>query len=133
MAAPLSPNVIATFLTCFGAGGMIAVWAFGYGVFRSLLVAVPSGFAFAAIFFYALKMLFSVTQASSEAVVADLVGESGMTTVAIAENGTGEIAYHWLGTRYSAPAKAVDSKPIPLGQKVIIDRIENGVYFVHMK
>jgi len=127
---PISPNVLAAFLTCFGAGGMISTWALGYGLIRSLVVALPCGFIFAAVFYYAIKLLFSVTQASSEAKVADLIGEMAEVSVPITEDSVGEIVYAWLGTRYMAPAKSSDGKPIERGQKVIIEKVESGIYTV---
>jgi hypothetical protein len=48
----------------------------------------------------------------------------------IPENGVGEIAYVQGGTRYTAPARAEDAKPIGNGQTVTISRVVGTQFFV---
>jgi len=129
--SPLSPNVLATFLVSFGGIGLIAVKGMGWGVFGSLLLASPSGVLVAVVFYYTVKALGSVTQASSEAQVSKLVGSEAAATIKIEVGGTGEIVYHALGTRYTAPAR-IDGEdgPVEKYEKVYITRIEGGIYYV---
>jgi len=129
--SPISPNVLATFLASFGALGVIGHYALDMAWWRSLILAISSGFILAGAFYYVIKSLYRVTQASSEAHVAELIGEDGELSVGIEPGGTGEIVYVVLGSRYQAPAKAIDSKQaIDRGSRVTIKRIEGGIYYV---
>ncbi len=128
---PLSPMVIATFLGAFGGLGVVGHYALALVWWRSLLLAISSGVIIAGVFYYVVKSLYSVTQASSEAHVNELIGESAEVTVEIVPGGTGEITYSALGSRYQSPARAEDAQAaIPRGSRVVIRRIEGGVYFV---
>lgn len=129
--SPMSPNVLATFLGSFGALGVIGHYALHLAWWRSLLLACSSAVIIAGIFYYVIKSLYSVTEASSEARVSELIGETAVITVEITVGGTGEIVYSALGTRYQAPARPVDSeRGYARGEKVIIKRIEGGIYYV---
>ncbi len=129
--SPLSPNVLATFLVSFGGLGMVAVKGMGMGLFGSLIMASPSGVLIAAVFFYVVKALSSVTQASSEPKVSELIGAQASTATRIETGGTGEIVYQAMGSRYTAPARIDgDDGPIEKYEKVYISRIEGGIYYV---
>jgi len=131
---PLSPMVLATFLGSFGGLGVVGHYALSLVWWRSLLLALSSGFVIAGVFYYVVKSLYSVTQASSEARVNELVGESAEVTVDIAPGGTGEIVYSSLGTRYQAPARLNEgAQAIARGTTVVIQRIEGGIYYVSRK
>ncbi|MHA1568703.1 MAG: NfeD family protein [Alphaproteobacteria bacterium] len=129
--SPMSPSVLATFLGGFGALGVIGHYALELAWWRSLILASISGVVVAGVFYYVVKSLYSVTQASSEARVAELIGESANVSVEITAGSTGEIVYVALGSRYQSPARHLDSEePIPRGAKVIIKRVEGGIYYV---
>jgi len=128
---PISPQVLAAFLGAFGALGVIGHYALKLSWWRGLLLASFAGVIIAGVFYYVVRGLYSVTQASSEAHVSDLIGEEAETTVAIPTGGTGEITYSSIGTRYQAPAREYQSQGgIPHGARVEIKRIEGGVYYV---
>nr|HPM78383.1 NfeD family protein [bacterium] len=128
---PLSPNVMATFLGSFGALGVIGHYALHLAWWRSLLLATSSAAIIAGIFYYVIKSLYSITEASSEARVTELIGETAKVSVEIAPGGTGEIVYSAMGSRYQAPARAEDpQRTYTRGESVIIKRIESGIYFV---
>lgn len=130
LVTPMSPYVISAFMATFGGIGLISVKALGLGAFGSLLLASPSAVVVAAIFFYSVKLLSSLTQASSEAHVAELVGAEAVITVPVPAGGVGEISYFSLGTRYTAPARSEDHEPIDRETKVYISRVDAGVYYV---
>ena len=62
--------------------------------------------------------------------VASVVGTTATLGTGIPENGVGEIVYVQGGTRYTAPARAEDGKPIATGAAVIVTRIAGTQFFV---
>lgn len=129
--SPFSPTTIASFVTAFGAFGMIfskipltqSPWVSGP-------LAGVSGLAVAAGVFWMFNKLFSKTQASSEAQVHELIGCPATVITSIPQGGVGEIAYVQGGTRYTAPARSESGAAIPQGQVVRIHRIVGTQFYV---
>jgi membrane protein implicated in regulation of membrane protease activity len=128
--SPFSPAVIAMFVTAFGATGMICLKVFHFSTVGSLTVAVLAGLAVAAITFYIFVALFSKTQGSSESQIAQMVGAEAEVITPIPAEGVGEIAYTSRGSRYTAPARAVDRQEIKAHNIVRIDKIAGNTFFV---
>src|ERR1044071_5905907 len=89
-----SPTVLASFVTAFGAFGLIfskiqataSVWA-------SAPLSIVGGGIVASGVFWMFNAMFKKTQSSSESHVASLVGQTASVITPIPENGVGEIAY----------------------------------------
>jgi len=129
--SPFSPTTIASFLTAFGAFGLIfsrieatkSPWISApLSVVGALLVAA----AVVSLFGW----IFHQTQSSSESIVATLVGMTATVITPIPANGVGEIAYVQSGTRYSAPARDERGAPVANGQTVKIVRIVGSQFYV---
>ena len=126
-----SPTVLASFVTAFGAFGLIfskieataSVWV-------SAPLSVVSGGVIAGGVFLLFNAMFQKTQSSSESRVASLVGHSASVLTPIPEGGVGEIVYVQGATRYTAPARAEGGRPVSAGRPVRITRIEAGQFFV---
>jgi membrane protein implicated in regulation of membrane protease activity len=126
-----SPTVLASFVTSFGAFGLIlsripatqSIWI-------SAPVSAVAGGAIALLVFWVFNAMFQKTQSSSESRVSTLLGLNASIVTPIPENAVGEIAYIQGGTRYTAPARTVDGKPISAGQPVRICRIAGTQYYV---
>ena len=126
-----SPTVLASFLTAFGAFGLIlgkipvtsSVWLNAPLSFVSALVV-----AFGVL--WLMNLIFRKTQGSSEARVGQLVGVTAALASPIPENGVGEISYVFGGARYSAPARSENGHAIASGKAVKITRIVGTQYFV---
>ena len=126
-----SPTVMASFLTAFGAFGLIfskidatrSVWA-------SAPLSIAGGGLVAGAVFWLFNIMFTKTQSSSESRVASLVGMSASIITPIPENGVGEIAYVQGGSRYSAPARSEKGVPVSAGQTVRITRVVGTQFFV---
>lgn len=126
-----SPTVLASFVTAFGAFGLIltripatsSVWA------SAPLSAVGGGLV-AWLVFVLFNAMFKGTQSSSESRVGSLVGQTASIITPIPENGVGEIAYVQGGTRYTAPARAEAGRPIASGQTVRISRVVGTQFYV---
>ena len=128
--SPLSPVVIATFITSFGAMGLISLFALKISPLLSVLVSVVVALAIAAVVFMAFAKLFSVTQSSSEAQIGELIGTIGEVTTPISATGLGEVAYVQRGSRYSSPAKSVDGNPIDRNASVKIVKVVGNTIYV---
>jgi membrane protein implicated in regulation of membrane protease activity len=126
-----SPTVLASFVTAFGAFGLVfskieatkSVW-----LSAPLAAAGSSGVAF--VVFLLFNAMFKRTQSSSESHVASLAGQSASIVTPIPENGVGEIAYVQGGTRYTAPARTENGVAIGAGKAVKITRIIGTQFYV---
>jgi len=126
-----SPTVLASFVTAFGASGMI---------FRSIpstasyWISAPlagvTGLIIAGLTFWLFNAMFRNTESSSESRVGSLVGQIASIVTPIPENGVGEIAYVQGGTRYTAPARTNTGQKVGPGRSVRITRIVGTQFFV---
>ena len=129
--SPLSPTTIATFVTAFGGFGLILSKIEATATpWLSLSLAALGGFLVAALVFFIFSRIFRVTQSSSEGRVAELFGQSATVITPIAPGGVGEIAYVQGGTRYTAAARADDSRELPSGSRVRIVRASGSQFHV---
>lgn len=131
--SPLSPIVIAMFLVAFGAAGLIATEAWHLTTAPSLPMAAGGGFVVAALTYLFFSKLIAVTEASSEASVAALIGTTAEVLLAIPRDGLGEIAYVAKGSRYTAPARSATGTTIAANSTVIIRRIVGSTFYVALK
>lgn len=129
--SPLSPTVLATFVTAFGGLGMVfhSIPA-THSPFLSAPLAVLGALLVATVVFWVFNTIFRKTQGSSESRVATLIGLTAVLNTSIPENGVGEITYVQAGSRYTAPARAEDGKAVARGTTVKITRIIGTEYFV---
>lgn len=130
--SPLSPTVVATFLTGFGGGGLLANSYFQLSVGKGVLVALLTGVLLSCGTFGVLSVLFKNTQAGSEYSVGDMVGRIVQIITPIPENGTGEVAIVAKGTRVIGPARSEDGKAIARNTSVEITRVVGNVYYVRV-
>ena len=128
--SPMSPVVIAMFVTAFGATGMICLKLFNMSAFASLPLAVGVGLAVATLTFYLFVFIFNKTQGSSESQISQLVGKEAEVITSIPAEGVGEIAYVSKGARYTAPARAALQQEIKTHTVVRIDKIVGNSFFV---
>jgi len=128
--SPLSPTVIATFLTGFGGGGLLANSYFQLSVGKGVLVALLTAILLSCGTFAVLTLLFRSTQAGSEYSLSGLIGCVAQVITPIPENGTGEVALSVKGTRVVGPARSEDGKAVTRNAPVEIVRVVGNVYFV---
>lgn len=129
--SPLSPTVVASFITAFGGFGMIfhQIDATDHPLVSSSLSTL-CGFGVATGVFYLFRTIFIKTQASSESRVGQLVGKQAVIITPIPENGVGEIAYVVGQTRYTAPAREEGGVAVANGRAVTITRVVGSQFFV---
>ena len=114
----LSTRVMASFMTAFGVGGVVARY---YGLSHPAAsgVGVAAGFAMAGLVYQFARFLYS-QQASSELRIAELIGQVGEVTIAIPENAVGEVIVAAGGERTAHIARSTDGRPITTGTEVVI-------------
>jgi membrane protein implicated in regulation of membrane protease activity len=126
-----SPTVLASFITAFGAFGIMfshvdatkSPWV-------SAPLAMASGAVAAGLVFLLFNYMFSHTQGSSESQVSSLPGQTASVITPIPKDGVGEIAYVQGTTRYTAPARTENGAPIAAGKPVRICRIVGTQFYV---
>jgi len=129
--SPFSPTTLSSFITAFGACGLIlsrieatkSPWI-------SAPLATLGGLLIAGGVVLLFGTIFHKTQSSSESKVGLLVGMSGTIITPIPANGVGEIAYVQGGSRYTAPARNERGAPVASGQTVKIVRIVGSQFYV---
>ena len=127
----LSPTPIATFVTAFGAFGLIfSKIGRTSNPWLSAALAALCGLAIAALVVFVFNRIFRATQSSSEGRVAELFGTRATVITPIAAGGVGEIAYVQGGTRYTAAARGMDEHEIPAGAEVLIVRTAGSQFYV---
>jgi hypothetical protein len=129
--SPFSPTTICSFITAFGAFGLIfshidatkSVWV-------SLPLALFCGLGVATGVMFLFGFIFHHTQSSSESRIGTLVGHTATVITPIPAAGVGEIAYVQAGMRYTAPAREQNGAPVCNGQTVKIIRIAESQFYV---
>jgi membrane protein implicated in regulation of membrane protease activity len=113
-----SARIMASFLTAFGVGGVVARY---YKLSHPAAsgVGVVSGIVLASLVYQFARILYS-QQASSEVRMTDLVGKSAEVSVAIPEGGVGQVALAFGGERTEQVARSDDGRAIPRGAAVVI-------------
>ncbi len=130
---PISGTTVATFVTGFGAGGVVAHYGFGWGLGPGLLLALATGLVVAGAAYGALELIFSQTQAGAEFDSDSLVGREAEVIVTIPEGGPGEVAYVIKGQRELSPARATDGRAIARGCTVTVERVVGAAAWVRVK
>ena len=126
-----SPVVLASFVTAFGAVGIILTKIDAtHSIWISAPISGVSGFIIALGVLWLFNLMFSKTQGSSESRVATLIGHTAAIITPIPENGVGEISYVQSGSRYTAAARSEKGATIGAGKTVKITRIVGSQFFV---
>lgn len=126
---PLSPITIASFITAFGAFGIVATQLFSASAQFSLVWAAGGGLIVAAIAHFAFGFLLS-TQASSEVRRQDIVGATAEVITPIPAGGLGQIAFVARGGRVTYSARSEEETAIRRGTVVTIVDVVGNVALV---
>jgi|SRR5580658_2792804 membrane protein implicated in regulation of membrane protease activity len=126
-----SPTVLASFVTTFGAVGLILTKIDAtHSVWISAPISLVAGFLIALAVLWLFNTMFNKTQSSSESRVGTLIGQTAAIITPIPENGMGEISYVQSGSRYTAAARSEKGGIITAGKTVKITRIVGSQFFV---
>ena len=130
---PVSGTTMATFVTGFGGGGVVAQYLLHWSVLRGLLLATVAGLALAAAAYLILEIIFQQTQAGGEHAVSDAVGREAEIITAIPAGGLGEVAYVVRGQREQASARSADGRAVPRGRPVVVEKVMGQTVYVRPK
>lgn len=126
----LSPVTIASFVTAFGAFGLIAQGLFNATPGWSLATAAIGGFVVAIIAHFAFGYFLIAPQGSSEVTMKDIIGAVAEVITPIPSDSVGEVAFVAQGGRMTYPAKSATGKSINRNTTVVIERVVGGIAFV---
>lgn len=112
---------IAVFITTFGAVGAIGTYL-GYGVLPSSGFGFVSGLFLAALVYFFASFLYG-QQASSTTTTAELVGRTAQVSVAIPENGVGQVRCLVGETMVDKIARSRNGAAIALNSSVKVEEI----------
>lgn len=122
----ISPFSIASFITGFGAAGIIANLAFHVSAAISLVWAMLGGLVAGGVMQFVFAGLLLKSQGSSEVRLSQLGGLIAEVTVPIPPGGNGQIAFVARGRRVTFTARAVGDEGISRGAQVEIVRMVGG-------
>ncbi len=122
--SPLSPITIASFVTSFGAFGILSTQLFGVDPRWSLLWATGGGLIVSAGMFLFYSQVLIRSQGSSEIRSSDIMGLDAEVTVPIGESSTGQVTYVTKSGRMNSLARSITGRPIPRGQLVRIEQVK---------
>lgn len=128
--SPLSPTIIATFLTFFGGSGLMCTKFFGIDDRISVIPAMACALAAGYVVYKLMDYLFRNVQGGIVVDKRKLIGGEAEAIITIPVDGLGEIAFATSGGRSNNPARTTTGKPIPSNTAVRIVRIVGGVYYV---
>jgi len=113
-----SARVMASFLTAFGVGGVVARY---YDLSHPAAsgVGIASGIVMSGMVYQFAKLLYS-QQASSEVRTMGLIGLSAEVSVAIPAGGVGQVTVIFGGERTEQIARSADGRTLPRGAEVLI-------------
>lgn len=126
----INPTTVLTFLTWFGGAGFILHNFYDVRAVLSLALAGGVGLIGAGIVFLFLLKVILPHQALMREGDYDPVGSVGRLTVAIREDGVGEVVYARGGTRRSAGARSLDGRALERGTEVVIAKYDRGLAYV---
>jgi len=116
-----SARVMASFLTAFGVGGVVARY---YGLSHPAAsgVGVVAGIVMSGLVYQFARILYS-QQASSEVHMAGLVGRPAEVTVGIPQGGVGQVTLEYGGERTTQIARSSGGEAIPPGTVVVVKAV----------
>lgn len=126
----LSPVTVASFVTAFGAFGLIALGLFDTSAQWSLAWAAGGGLVVAVIAHFAFGYFLIAPQGSSEVKLRDIVGAVAEVITPIPADSVGEVAFVAQGGRMTYTAKSATGTPIARGITVVIEKVVGGVAVV---
>jgi len=116
-----STRVLSVFVTAFGGFGAIGIHV-GYGIGLSTGIGLLGGVVFGGLIYLFASFLYS-QQASSDIRVSELVGRIAQVTVAIPENGLGQVRCSLGEGIIEKIARTPDGRAVPLNTSVRIESI----------
>lgn len=131
--SPLKPIIIVTFITVFGGVGVMSMESWSSMI--SLFIALIAAFFVSYIVYRWIVVPLYRAQNTSTIFQKELVGHEACATLGMVGESFGKITYLINGNTYTSPARSIDGARINTGDKVVIVKIENNIFWVrsHIK
>jgi membrane protein implicated in regulation of membrane protease activity len=126
----INPIVLVSFFTIFGGIGIIGTEYMKWLSFLVFLIALSSGVLVSFLLYKFVAIPLFNAENSTNVRQGELIGSAAEVDSSILENGFGKIKYTVNSIRYTAPARHIEGKAIMQGQKVVICKIENNVFYI---
>jgi membrane protein implicated in regulation of membrane protease activity len=123
-----SARVMASFVTAFGVGGVVARY-YSLGHPAASGVGAASGIVLAAVVYQFARLLYS-QQATTGVPMSDLVGQTGEIAVAIPDGGVGQVALTVGGEHSEHIARSADGRALSRGSEVVVIGLRGGALVV---
>jgi len=114
-------RIVSVFITAFGGFGAIGIHL-GYRIEISTLMGLIGGAVFGGLIYLFASFLYS-QQASSDVRVGDLIGLTAQVTVAIPQDGLGQVRCSLGESIVEKIARTKDGTPIPMNTSVKIESV----------
>ena len=122
---------VAAFAGGFGATGYLVASRTALSVWVVLILALAGGgLVMSGMITLLAKWALRGVTAASTVQEDDIQGQPAVVTQEISLAGAGEISYEHNGTQVKVSARGLDTRTLPAGTEVVIDRLEAGVAFV---
>ena len=128
--SPLSPIVVANFVTSFGGFGLIGTQLFRLPDVISLIPSAIGSSCIAVVMFLFYSRVLIAGQGSSEVRMTDISGATAEIIVPIPRNGLGQVAFVVRSSRMTRSARSADGKSIPRGAIVTIQSVAGNTVTV---
>lgn len=125
-----SPITVATFVTVFGAAGLISTLGLGVSPLNSLVIAFAAAALLSLLVAFVYSRILETMQGSVNIRQADMVGAVGQVTTPIPADGLGEALIEIANERYIKAARSLDHTPIPRGTTIEVAEVVSGVLVV---
>jgi membrane protein implicated in regulation of membrane protease activity len=126
----LNPLVAVSFLTVFGGMGIMGTNYFKWNIIIIFIVAIASGIVVSAILYNFVAKPIYRSENTSDVSRKELIGTAAEVTTDILANGFGTIKYTVNSIMFTAPAKHIDEKAVMQGEKVVICKIEDNIFYI---
>ncbi len=126
--SPLKPIVILTFITVFGGVGIMSMEKRDF--ISSLLIALAAAFILSYVVYRFIVVPLYRAQNTSSVSQSELIGHEASAALEMEGENFGKILYSVNGNIYTGPARSIDGVRIKRGEKVVIERIENNIFWV---
>lgn len=126
----INPLVAISFLTVFGGLGILGTDYFKWLAIVVFLASLTTGVIVSVALYKFIVIPLYKSENSTEVAKEDLIYTAAEVISPIMKNGFGQIKYIVNSIRYTAPAKHIKGNAIKQGDKVIIYKIENNIFYV---
>ncbi|QNU68151.1 NfeD family protein [Ruminiclostridium herbifermentans] len=126
----LNPIVAVSLLTVFGGMGILGESYFKWDSIATLAFAAVSGILCSSLLYNFVAKPIYRSENTSNVSREMLIGTAAEVTTDILADGFGTISYTVNSLRFNAPSKHIEGKAVKQGQKVVICKIEDNIFYI---